>query len=155
MLRYSLVVLWTKLELSDNWEKWGLWMVQIQQNCHQTQSKLSAQHVGNQEICLWIFYSWSPVCKRGQMELLRGGAINFMLCVSAVHTSSRRRVCTGRAASSFLLRALEMQKTCLARGLLLVASHKAGFRWPLLPRHVVNAAHSSWTERTSVFIRGI
>lgn len=89
------------------------------------------------------------------MELLRGGAINCILCVPAVHADSRRRVCTGRAALQFLLRALEMQKICLAWGLLLVASHKAGFRWPLLPRHIINAAHSSWTERTSVFIRGI
>lgn len=86
---------------------------------------------------------------------VKGGAVNFMLCVSAAHASSRRRVYMGRAAFSFLLRALEMQEICLARGLLLVASHKAGFRWPLLPRHVINAAHSSWTERTSVFIRGI
>lgn len=89
------------------------------------------------------------------MELLRGGAVNCMLCVPAAHASSRRRVCTGRAAFLFLLRALEMKKICLARGLLLVTSHKAGFRWPLLPLHVINAAHSSWTERTSVFIRGI
>ena len=48
-----------------------------------------------------------------------------------------------------------MQKICLAWGLLLVASHKADFGWPLLPRHVINAAHGGWTERTSVFIRGI
>lgn len=89
------------------------------------------------------------------MKLLRGSAVNFMLCVSAAHASSHRRICTGRAASSFLLRALEMQEICLARGLLLVPLHRAGFRWPLLPRHVINAAHSSWTERTSVFIRGI
>lgn len=41
------------------------------------------------------------------------------------------------------------------KGLLLVALHKAGFRLSLLPQHVINAAHSSWTERTSVFIRGI
>lgn len=50
------------------------------------------------------------------MEVLRGGAINSMLCVSAVHANSCRRICTGRAAFSCLLRILEMQKICLARG---------------------------------------
>lgn len=55
----------------------------------------------------------------------------------------------------FCLSVFEMQKICLAWGLLLVASHKADFGWPLLPWHVINAAHGGWTERTSVFIRGI
>lgn len=47
------------------------------------------------------------------------------------------------------------RKICLVWGLLLVAAHKADFRWPLPPWHVINAAHGDWTERTSVFIRGI
>lgn len=89
------------------------------------------------------------------MELLGGDAINCMVYVPAVHAGSHKRVCAGRAVFSFLLSVLEMQKICLAWGLLLVASHKADIGWPLLPRHVINAAHGGWTERTPVFIRGI
>lgn len=37
------------------------------------------------------------------MKLLGGGAINCMVYVPAVHASSHKRVCTGRAAFSFLL----------------------------------------------------
>lgn len=90
------------------------------------------------------------------MELLGGGAINCMVYVPAVHPVPVRGSAQAEQPSRFFcLRVLEMQKICLAWGLLLVALHKAGFAWPLLPRHVINAAHSGWTERTSVFIRGI